>query len=257
MTQAPEKRRPIWPLILTGAAAFVCTALAAAPAIIVVAPIAAASKNVSYSDVSGTIWQGNIENLSVSGSPIGNVDFRISPFSVLRLSPKVDVRSAGAVQGTGSASVSIGGRLEVNNADFTFNLARLAQRGILGNPVEGTASVVVDRIALKRSGCAVAAAQLSTDVLDAPAKRFQGTPFPLSGEIRCDGDDLLVAMTGDSAEGTVAMYLRIRSNLTYELTAMARPRADAIASTLLFFGFEDQNGTLVYGSAGVLGKAQS
>lgn len=240
-------------LIAIGAAAFVCTLAALAPASIIPAFANMEARGVAYSNIEGTIWKGRIDNLTARGVLIGDVDFELSPLSLFTLSPhiKASVRG-GAVRGNASLTASITRRLQISDTVLDIDLGPFAQKGILGSPVVGRAEVTVADIVVTPAGCARSDASLWTDVLNAPARRFRGTDFPMMGDVRCDGADLVASMSGKSADGTAEMELRVRPDFSYELAARARVADDNLASALRVFGFEDQGGALIYGSAGVL-----
>ena len=240
-------------LIALGAAAFVATLVAQAPASIIPALINLEGRGVGFASVDGTLWRGRIENLTYRNTPIGDVSYRVSPLSLLLLSPRLEASSTGgAVRGKASVQAGLGRRLEITDTALDIDLGPFAERGIMGRPVEGVAQITVARIAVSAAGCRAADARLWTDVLDEPVQRFRGTDFPMTGNVRCDGDDLVASMAGQNMDGLAQMTLRVRPNFSYELTARAEVAEDELASALRFFGFEDDNGALVYGSAGML-----
>ncbi len=244
-------------LFVLGAVVFVATALAAAPATFIPLFADFERSNISYSGVSGTIWNGSFRKLAVSGAPVGDVHFRLSPLSLLTLSPHLDLRSeGGALRGAGAVLFGFG-RASVSNADIDIDLGPFAKRGILGEPVTGAARMKIDRIAVSKSGCKAAQAELWTDVLNGPAKKFRGPDMPMEGDIRCDGPDMVIALAGENGNGSAEIEIRIRPDMTYELAATARPAQEDVASALLFFGFEENGDELIYGSAGVLRGAGS
>ena len=240
-------------LIALGAVAFFACLVAAAPASIIPVLIGLDHRRVAYSGVEGSVWGGEIRNLTVSGVAMGNISYRLSPVSLLTLAPRIEIAARdGAVRGKGVLRAGFGPRVELADTAVDVDLAPFAQRGIMGAPVEGTAQVSVTRLVLTRAGCREAEARLWTDVLDAPVRRFRGADFPMAGVARCSGDDLVAALAGDNADGSVELELRVRPDLSYELAATARLEEEELASALKVFGFEDSNGALVYGSAGVL-----
>ena len=241
------------PLIALGAAVFAATLVAQAPASIIPALINVEERGVGFTSVDGTLWRGRIENLTYRNAPIGDVSYRLSPLSLLFLSPRLEATSTGgAVRGKASVRVGLGRRLEIEDTALDIDLGPFAERGIMGRPVEGVAQITVAKIAVSAAGCRAADARLWTDVLDEPVQRFRGADFPMTGNVRCDGDDLIASMAGRNADGLAQMTLRVRPNFSYELTARAEVAEEELASALRFFGFEDENGALVYGSAGML-----
>lgn len=240
-------------LIALGAVAFAATIVALMPASAVSSLMNVESRGLAYSNIQGTIWKGRIESLTARGVLIGDVDYELSALSLLSLSPKVDASMrGGAVRGDASVKANLARRIEISNTVLDIDLGPFAQQGILGSPVVGRAEVTVSGIVITPAGCVRSDAGLWTDVLNAPARRFRGTDFPMAGAVRCDGADLVAGMAGESADGSAELELRVRPDFSYELAARARLADPNLASALRVFGFEDEGGSLIYGSAGVL-----
>lgn len=240
-------------LAALGVTTFIATCVAAAPASLLTAVASQARADISYHSIEGTIWRGKISKLTGGGALIGDIEFRISPFSLLSLSPRAQVKSAnGAVRGEGVIAIGTGKRIAVSDADFEIDLGPFAQRGVLGMPVKGEARVRIADVRLSQRGCLRAEGDVWTNVLEAPARQYQTSGFPLSGAVSCDGDDFVLALAGEGGDGAAEMAIRLTPDFTYELTASVLPAEDNVATTLRFFGFEDNDGALIYGSAGVL-----
>lgn len=238
--------------ISLGAAVFVATLVAQAPASIIPAAVNLENRGVGFTNVEGTIWNGRIENLTVRNTPVGDVSYRLSALSLLFLSPKVEILSTGgAVRGKATVSVGLGRKLNIADTALDIDLGPFAQRGIMGRPVQGVAQITISEIAVNASGCQAADARLWTDVLNEPAQRFRGADFPMAGEVRCEGDHLVASMVGQNVDGWAEMALRVRPNFSYELSARAEVAHEELITALRFFGFEDEGDALVYGSTGV------
>lgn len=236
-----------------GAASFVVTALAAAPAAFYASFIGSDQQNIAYSKIDGTIWKGSVERLSVNGVPLGEVRFQLSPLSLLSLSPRIAFDAQdGAVLGRGTISVGAGSRLAVSDLNARIDLNAAASSGVLGQPAQGFAEVTIEEFVFTRKGgCRKAAGTVWTDVLNAPAKRYDMPELPLNGTLRCEDGASIVELSGENARAGADLAVRVFPNLTYEVTATARPSEAEVASALRFFGFEDENGALIYGAAGV------
>ena len=240
-------------LIALGAATFFATCIAIAPASLIAPFFSSANGNVSYANLEGTVWQGKVTGLTVSGARVGDVEYKLSALSLLTLAPRIDVSSTnGAVRGQGVVSAGLGGRASLQNASFEVDLGPFAQRGVLGMPVQGVAQVKIAKARLSSRGCVEAEGNVWTDVLEAPARQYRGDGFALRGPVECDGDDLLISLSGNGTDGAAALAFKVTPNFTYELTATAQPTQDDVATALRYFGFEDNDGALIYGSTGVL-----
>ncbi len=214
---------------------------------------------VAYSDAQGTLWRGEFSDLSVRGIPLGDVSFRLSPFSFLRAAPSAYFTAqGGAIDGAGRVRIGPGRKLTLGDVGADIRLGLVAPRGVFGEPARGVAKVDIDRIVFSASkGCREAQGELWTDVLDAPARRFNLPAMPMSGGVGCEDGRLVVMLDGANPHAEVKVVLRVDKSFAYDITATARPDAEDVAATLRGFGFEDDNGALIYGSAGVFRGAGS
>ncbi|MEM9495947.1 MAG: type II secretion system protein N [Pseudomonadota bacterium] len=242
-----------------GAAVFVATLIASAPASLIAPALASSGGRVHYAGIEGTIWRGRILGAQVEHVSLGDVAFRLSPLSLVTLSPRATVDLAGgAVVGDADVAVGFGRRVHVRDAKLAFDLARLARRGILGEAVTGRADLTVRDLMFGADGCVRADADIWTDVLSAQARRYgQGDEFPMVGAAACDGARLALSMNGEGDAGAAALEISVAPDYTYEISATAQPVGDDIVAALLYFGFENDNGALIYGSTGVLSGAGS
>lgn len=244
--------------VLIGVLAFLAALIALAPASILMRMAAAKLPAFSSTGAAGTVWRGALRDVSANGVYYGDIAYRVDPLSLLSAFPKIRLSArGGAVDGAGVIRVGLHGRVVVADAELAADLAPFAQRGIMGEPVSGAARLTIAALDLSPRGCRRAMGEVWTDVLSGPARRFDGAGFDMRGDIACDGDDFVAALAGAGEEGAAQLSLRVRPDLTYVIDAEARPVQDQVAVALRFFGFEDQGGALVYGSAGVLTGAGS
>ncbi|MEZ5893095.1 MAG: type II secretion system protein N [Parvularculaceae bacterium] len=245
--------------VIAGLAAMIATFVIAAPASLASLFIDFSGSRIAVSSIDGTIWNGVARGLSVNAAPLGDVSYRLSPLSLLTLSPKVsfDARG-GAVIGQGVASVRPGGGFTLSRVKADIALDAVAPKGLFGEPARGVARIDIARLDFSPArGCKSAEGTLWTNVLDAPSLRFGMPALPLSGTLACDGDDLRVALSGENPSAGADISLRIDRTFAYELAATVKLSKDDMASAFRMFGFEDANGALTYGSTGVLRSAGS
>lgn len=239
--------------LVTAGLVFAATIIISAPLSVVSAFVDFEKQGVAYSGVHGTIWRGGFSDLSARGAPLGDVSFRLAPLSLLRAAPSVSFKAqGGAINGEGRISAGPGQKLTLENVAADIRLGAVAPRGVFGEPARGIAKVDIKRVSFSRAkGCRAAEGDLWTDVLDAPAKRFNLPAMPMAGGVACEDGRLVVTLAGANAKADAEVVLRIDRTLAYEITATARPEEEGVASALRGFGFEDDNGALIYGSAGV------
>ena len=244
------------PLII-GVVVFFATLIASIPASAISLFANKSGGALSYAEARGTIWKGELDTVSAGRIVLGDVGFRLSPLSLLRFSPELTLTADGAVRGSGTVSVS-GQHVSLRNVKADIDLAAVAVRGLLGEPAQGEARLDIERLDFSlEDGCRQASGNLWTNALDGPTKRYNLPPLPLSGQVECDGDKLAVTLAGENERMAADLHLLLNPALTYEVTATARASEENIASALRVFGFEDDNGALTYGSAGILTGAES
>lgn len=246
-------------LAATGVFMLIATAVVAAPASLISAFIDFDKRNIAYNGIEGSLWRGTVSSLSVNGVFLGDVGYRMSPLSLLRLSASAEVQAqGGAVVGSGRITVGLGGRIALADADIDVDLGVVAPTGVFGEPAYGVARIGLSHLVLTQSnGCVRAEGTLWTNVLDAPAKRFDLSALPMSGDVACQGEALMARLAGENPEASASITAMMNPDLTYEISATAQSSDTDIASALRFFGFEDDNGALTYGSAGVFGGTGS
>ncbi|MCK5748939.1 MAG: type II secretion system protein N [Oricola sp.] len=239
--------------LAAAAVVFAATLVLSAPLSIVSSFVDFERQGIAYSSAEGTIWNGVFTDLTARGAPLGDVSFRLSSLSVLAAAPAISFQArGGAVIGEGRLTIGPGQKVRLANVSADVRLGLVAPRGVFGEPARGVARVDIERIEFSRArGCAAAAGNLWTDVLDAPAKRFNLPAMPMTGAFACEGDRLLVTLSGANERAAADVTLAVDRSLAYEIIATARPSEEGLASALRGFGFEDDNGALTYGSAGV------
>lgn len=238
-------------LIFSGVFALVL--IAQLPATIATSVIASAEPRFTYGEASGTLWRGTISDAGFSGISLGDIEYNVSPLSLLTLGIAADTSlSGGAITGDGHFRVAITQQLSIRDASFDVDLARVANKGLLGEPVRGAARINASLFHYSRAGCKNGQGNVWTNAVNGTVTRFNGAAMPLAGPIGCNEGNLEIALTGSSTDGTADVKITVRPELTYEVTATVKPLRDDVSSALILIGFEAQNGTLTYGSAGAL-----
>jgi hypothetical protein len=198
------------------------------------------------------LWRGELKGVSMRGARLGDVAFRTEALHVLtgRFAAEIEARD-GALTGKGHLSLGPGG-VSIRHAKFVFDLAAANRYAILGSPLSGAVRTEIEHLAWSRKGCFRGGGKLWTDVLVAPAKRFQTKAFDLAGEGACVDGDLVVALSGKGEEGAVSLSLKVSSDFTYVMTAEAQPARTEVAEALQIIGFQRSNGVLTIGTTGAI-----
>ncbi|MEL6359786.1 MAG: type II secretion system protein N [Pseudomonadota bacterium] len=239
--------------------AFGIGAISFAPASLITPLLDAGGTQLSFKKVEGRLWQGTIVGARLPGQNLGDIEYRINPFSVLigRPSGQFAVQG-GVVTAISDFSVSAWSReLSLRNATVDYNLNSLTKYSIFGFPYQGRFRADIDKIVWGRDGCRDAQATLWTDILDASSREYVGDGMELNGVAACLKSDLVVAFDGRNREGETQIEITLKSSLSYQMAARLTPRRVQIAESLRQFGFEERNGTFTYDAIGELRGIQS
>ena len=90
--------RRVW-IVLAALVALLVAALALWPASLAIAWFAPENSPLRYGGVQGTVWSGRLSGASVSGLRLGDVDWTLSPWSLLLRRPQVALRFSGDLDG--------------------------------------------------------------------------------------------------------------------------------------------------------------
>ena len=240
-------------LFAVGAAAFLFMLAIAAPASLVPSIAGFEKAGVAYHSIDGTLWRGKIQKLHYRGVNFGDVDYHIKPLRLLsgRLAADVEL-SGGSLAGEANVSAGVSGAMNISNAQIIFDLDAATRYALLGEPLSGALRADINEIVFTREGCSKANAQIWTDVLSAPAERFNAGAMELSGGASCRGKNLLIALTGEGEAGEATLNLEVTPALTYLLAARAVPNRDEVRNALRGLGFQPDNGGLAIGARGAL-----
>jgi hypothetical protein len=227
--------------------------VAAAPASLALAGLRAFAPGIEASKAEGAIWSGRLVGVRIDGVDLGDVAFSLKGLPLLIGRAEADLRfSGGAVDGPARISANLAGRMVVSRADLTFALGAAGRYAVLGAPLRGTARASIDRLELGSSGCREARAEIWTDALTAAAERLAAGPLDLAGEVHCAAGALVVDLEGEGVDGRVELTLTIAPDMTYGLSANARPVRREVADALQMFGFSPADGALTLAMTGAL-----
>lgn len=120
----PPARRPWW-LIGLGLAAALVIALATLPASLAAAQLERVG--LAAAGFSGSLWQGRAQGLAWRGAPVGDLRWRLRPWSLLggRAAGALDLTRPDGALSTGF-SVSFGGEIRLTNLQGDLDVAALA-----------------------------------------------------------------------------------------------------------------------------------
>lgn len=249
-TKKPPGRRV---LLASAIAAFFIGAVALAPASLL-APALSRNSDLQFVSLEGTVWRGALNGAQLGEIYLGDVDFRLSPLSLLAAAPSARISVVGgAATGAGRLQYRVfGGAVSLENIKGEFNLGAVNRYTLFGIPYQGRLRVDLERLRFSEDGCSEAAGDVWTDALDASSRQYLGDGLVLSGPARCEGGNLTIALQGANQEGVTDIELSITPDMTYKLIARVEPARPALGQDLQRLGFEANDDSLVYNARGAL-----
>lgn len=188
---------------------------------------------------SGRVWDGVIEEARLAGLDLGTL--RVRPRLLLLLTGRL----SGTVAMDGPAGVGEGriatmpGGVRLDAFEGRIDLSALGARDAFGQALGGSAEVEATGLVLTRGGCQAGTLVVSTDTLEATARRLGGfvdAPV-LSGQGGCAGGVLDLPLAGRSAEMDAAAHVRIVGRRYFTELTLA-PRDPRAGVALAAYGFQ-------------------
>lgn len=186
--------------------------------------------------IHGSVWWGQIEQLTLGGVPLGNVEARLSPVQLLVGRARMDFsRQRGAPD-------DLKGAVGVNTSSFGLDdvTAHLGVGGLFAPlPVTG---FDFDDLSVRFADGACARAEGRLKARMNPAVQGLNLSQGLSGEAVCDGNALLLPLVSQS--GMESMRMRIEANRNFHAEMLIRTSDPALSADLLKNGFVRRGGAL-------------
>jgi general secretion pathway protein N len=201
--------------------------IAALPMRLALSLFALDAAGLSVRDATGSVWWGTLKQPSFGGAPLGDVTAGLAPADLLVGRARLWVKQPGADGLKGAIVVS---RHSAGIDDVTARLdtaALFAPLPVARLELTGATARFVD------NACAHAAGQVRAVLAaDLPGLSL---PAAMSGTARCDGDALLVPLTGEGGADSVALRLWASGRYRAELRLQPSDPAGVTAATALGF----------------------
>jgi hypothetical protein len=192
---------------------------------------------ITYSAAEGTVWQGRLYDLATGGQPVGDLRFRAHPFSLLGGEPRAHFDLSGrGIEGRGVASASADSVI-LEDADLSINLGITDLRDPLGRPLEGSLDLDIGRLAFGRQLCEAEAVLARTDALEHSLGAFSSRGFPLAGEALCEGERLVLPLSGGGDDADIALRVEIDPAGSYSTELTVTPATRELGQYLAGLGF--------------------
>ncbi|MDX2223657.1 MAG: type II secretion system protein N [Rhodospirillaceae bacterium] len=218
------------------AAVFAVVLISTVPLGLVLGAAAPQAVGVTYQRATGTVWSGSVRGVSWAGRSWGDITVRLLPLELLRGRLDIAFDGAGAMRGAGRAG--LGGGMRLNAPSLTIDLAALP----LSVPLAGRLEVTEADLVIDDDGCGRATARLATDALVRGIGPVNWSGPRLAGGARCEGADLVVALTGGTGADAVEITLRLKPGRAFRAEFAIASTDRAVAQALPLVGFSAQDG---------------
>ena len=209
-----------------------------------VAIAAGGADRLGYDDVFGTVWNGRIYGLVTPGGRVREAAVSTRPAALLTGRLALDWQIAdNSVSGRGRAALAPGG-VTLDDVSLTVPLDRLVAAGRAGLDPDTPVFVRLAHLQVQDGQCRAAQGSLRSDALAAAAVQYGVEAPRLTGDIACRGDDLVLTLSGESADMSVDGEAVLRPG-GYDWHVRVRTGHAGLADALALAGFaaREQDGT--------------
>lgn len=171
----------------------------------------AQARGINWAAASGTLLEGRLTGITAQGKSYGDASLRLAPAALLsgRLKYAVDWSGENG-QGTGDISFDPDRQIALENFDVDLDLLKLEQAARWIQQSGGRVRLKGAIIRFSETGCREATGTASSDVLDRNREILGNGWSDMTGELRCDGNDLVIPLESANGAGTnFAAHLRV------------------------------------------------
>lgn len=230
-------KKPWFAFLLLFSVTTITTLIARVPLAVA---LAIANPPLKAEHISGTIWNGEIDNAWVDNYPLGNI--RISseflPFLTGKIAGELET-SGGLLDG--ATRFQVGRRsLRLWEGTFQTHLELLRAQTAFGTPLQGRVDIQVMALELSGRTCRDGALSVATDALQRAVEPFGARGMMLSGDGHCEDGALVLPLSGSGPDGTAEINIRIGGE-GYMTEVYITPTDRAVGEVLMQYGF-NRNG---------------
>lgn len=200
----------------------------------------------TYSEASGSVWDGTLTNVNFSGQQIGDLSVKANLFDLLtgKATGKLGLMREGFAGQADLAYALANGALDIKDLQIEGRTGLVPGMPPAAAQADGKFTLQIKELKFDNSVCESASGEVWTDALT--RVDVQGWVGPeLRGPVTCAGGKLLVQAAGKAATGEdVQAILNISSSLDMDMTATISGASPAAAQALTQLGFVDEGGTL-------------
>ncbi|MEM9838277.1 MAG: type II secretion system protein N [Pseudomonadota bacterium] len=191
-----------------------------------------------FGEVRGTIWNGEIDDIEVNGEVVGDAAIALHFLPLLSREAVADLSFSGrGLDGAGTAGFD-GTLITLEDAVGRADLARFGMVDAMGQTLRGTVDASVRKIEFSlEEGCKTADLSAETDTISRSLGVYAGRGFMMSGDGYCDGEDLVVPLSGEGEDAALNAELRINQRGQYRSRLAVTPKNDDLGRFLQSMGF--------------------
>ncbi|WP_018996845.1 type II secretion system protein N [Hirschia maritima] len=201
------------------------------------------SEEVYYSRAVGTIWNGGFSDVHIKGEVLGQVNIKLMPLSVLKLSPTAHFQFDGAVgNGKGKVSVGLDKVVSIRELIARIHLNAFKHLDVQLRRSPSTLNLSVPLVRISSTGqCREANGGLKSDLLTAVGRAWAWDGPEINGRISCQGEDYHILLSNTAGPDKLEALAVLKSDLTYEVESNVTTRNGRLSNALISFGFEGQS----------------
>lgn len=211
------------------------------------------SKGVHYDRTFGTVWDGTLSDVQIAGESIGQLNFKLQPTSILKLSPKLTFEFAGSIgRGLGDVSIGMDRNVKLENVIANIQLNAFQHLDAQLRQTPSNLRISVSQVKISSSGqCLNASGQLDTDLLASVGRTWGWDGPEMRGDLSCQEKSYLISFSNGDGPDKITAQAIVDSDTEYDVVSRVETQNARLSSALLSYGFKvyDQQGVFEYSNS--------
>lgn len=220
----------------------IVAAITMAPVGFIMKQVSASDARIQYASAQGSVWNGKVRDIRYGIQSVGDAEIKTSGLALLTGKLSSDIRLTGSgLNGRGQVAAGFGGDVTIRNMRVLGSTADLINITPEVRDLAGEFTIDVRQAELKDNACTSAQGTVWTDILTRMERRYRWTGPELSGPISCENGQVVIALSGQNADGeNVSARLEISLDATGNFLADVTTTSRDTIQALTLLGFEFQ-----------------
>lgn len=219
-----------------------------------VAPSLVSGAGLTYSEASGTVWNGRFYNAAIGGRRFGDLSLRFNPLYLalgrIHLGFSFDGPDGA---GSGILESGLGSYVALKDATMDVLVRNVpSELALSGNLRLDAVSLVLDG-----GACRSAEGSLETDILSRNAAALGWDGPMLAGSVECRDGALHIPIAGSRGSESVSIEASLFADRRYEARVVVTTENPTLLQVLPNFGFSNDEGVLALVQFGRWAEEQS